>query len=167
MVMQPQGLPYEHAPTKQETMKKYSAETVLVSACLVGIDCRFDGARRFRKGILEKLKGSVIIPVCPEQMGGLSTPRRPAEITQGTGFDVLQGKAKVLDSSGCDRTAQFLKGARAALRIARLNEVRKAYLKEKSPSCGKGSIVVRRKARPGPGVTAALLMKEGVEVVGV
>jgi uncharacterized protein YbbK (DUF523 family) len=142
-------------------------KTVLVSACLVGIDCRFDGSRRLQKRILEKLKGSVIIPVCPEQLGGLPTPRRPAEIIGGDGFDVLQGKAKVLDASGCDITRKFLKGAKAVLRISCLNGVRKAYFKEKSPSCGRRRIVLRGKVRSGPGVTAALLMKEGVDVVGV
>jgi uncharacterized protein YbbK (DUF523 family) len=140
---------------------------VLVSACLVGIDCRFDGSRRLHKGILEKLKGSMIIPVCPEQLGGLPTPRKPSEIVGGNGFDVLQGKAKVLDASGFDITQQFLKGAAGVLKIARLNSIRSAYFKEKSPSCGKVSIVDRGKIRPGPGVTAALLMKEGIEVIGV
>lgn len=147
--------------------KQIETPGVLISACLVGIHCRFDGSKRSPKGNLEKLEGAVIIPVCPEQLGGLATPRKPAEITQGTGFDVLQKKAKVVDSSGTDITAQFLQGAKAVLRIARLNGVEKAYLKEKSPSCGTGSIVHRGKVNPGPGVTAALLMKEGLEVIGV
>ncbi len=154
------------ASPKRST-KQIETPGVLISACLVGIHCRFDGSKRPPEGNLEKLKGSVIIPVCPEQLGGLATPRKPAEITQGTGFDVLQEKAKVLDSSGTDITVQFLQGAEAVLKIAHLNGVEKAYLKEKSPSCGKGSIVCRGKVKPGPGVTAALLMKEGIEVIGV
>ncbi len=149
-------------PTKHIVTPK-----VLVSACLAGIHCRFDGSRRLPKGKLKELRESVIIPVCPEQLGGLATPRKPAEITQGTGFDVLRKKAKVLDSSGTDITVQFLRGAKAVLRIARLNGVKKAYLKEKSPSCGKRSIVCRGRVRSGPGVTAALLMREGIEVIGV
>ncbi len=146
---------------------KQIGKAVLISACLAGFDCRFNGSRLLPKWDLEKLKGSVIIPVCPEQMGGLATPRKPAEITQGTGFDVLRRKSKVLDSSGSDITVQFLQGAKAVLRIARLNGVEKAYLKEKSPSCGKGDIVRRGKVKPGPGVTAALLMREGIEVIGI
>lgn len=109
----------------------------------------------------------MIVPVCPEQLGGLSTPRRPAEIIGGDGFDVLRGRAKVIDSAGKDVTAYFLKGAREVLTIVRLNQVTRVYLKEGSPSCGTTQIVFKKKKRSGSGVTAALLIKEGIEVVGI
>ena len=144
-----------------------SEKQVLVSACLVGIHCRFDGSQRLKKDFLEKLRGSLIVPICPEQLGGLSTPRKPSEIVRGNGFDVLEGRAKVIDSGGYDLTQNFLRGAKETLRIAKMNKIQKAYLKERSPSCGTTQIVYRKKEKSGSGVTAALLMKEGIDVVGV
>jgi uncharacterized protein YbbK (DUF523 family) len=144
-----------------------SNKKVLVSACLVGVCCRFDGSQQVRSDVLLKLKGEVTIPICPEQLGGLPTPRIRAEIAGGNGFDVLQGKAQVIDSEGNDVTQYFLKGAKEALKIVRLYKIERAYLKEKSPSCGTKKIVFRKKVKHGPGVTTALLMKEGVEVISV
>jgi uncharacterized protein YbbK (DUF523 family) len=109
----------------------------------------------------------LIVPICPEQLGGLSTPRKPSGIVKGDGFDVLEGRAKVIDSGGYDLTENFLRGAKETLKIAKINRIQKAYLKERSPSCGTTHIVYGKKEKSGPGVTAALLMKEGLEVIGV
>lgn len=144
-----------------------SAGGVLISACLAGLCCRFDGSQRLRKSLLESIKGGLMIPICPEQLGGLSTPRGRAEIISGNGFDVLRGRAKVVNSAGLDITLQFLKGAKETLKIARLNKIQIAYLKEKSPSCGTAKIISRKKVKSGPGVTAAFLIKQGIEVIGV
>ena len=109
----------------------------------------------------------MIVPVCPEQLGGLSTPRNPSEIVGGNGLDVLKGRAKVIDSADHDLTQNFLRGAKETLRIAKMDGIKKAYLKERSPSCGTTQIVYRKKEKSGLGVTAALLMKEGIDVVGI
>lgn len=113
------------------------------------------------------LAAGAAVPVCPEVLGGLGTPRRPAEIVGGDGTDVLDGAARVLDDRGADVTAQYLTGAAAALRAARATGARRAVLADGSPSCGSshlhdGSFAGR--VRPGVGVTAALLRREGIEV---
>lgn len=140
----------------------------IVSACLVGMECRYDGGHKENDCIKQLASSGRIIPVCPEQMGGLSIPRPPAEICGGTGADVLAGRAKVLDSKGKDVTDHFIKGAFQVLKLARTVNCKKAILKEKSPSCGTGKIYdgdFKGKLREGRGVTAALLAQEGIEVV--
>ncbi len=138
----------------------------LVSACLLGLKTRFDGESRFPHDApvipLEKL-----IPVCPEQLGGLPTPRHPAEIQGGRGEDVLAGKAVVINSQGENVTRSFLKGARETLYLALLYEVKGAFLKNGSPSCGCYSIYdgsFNGIKRPGSGVTAALLRAYGINI---
>jgi uncharacterized protein YbbK (DUF523 family) len=144
-----------------------SDERVLVSACLIGIRSRFDGTQMMRRGFIQRLKESLIVPVCPEQLGGLPTPRRRAEIIGGNGNDVLRCRARVIDEAGEDVTQQFLKGAREVLRVVRINKIKKAYLKENSPSCGTTHFNGKKKRQLGPGVTNALLTREGIEVIGV
>jgi len=141
---------------------------VLVSACLVGIKSRYDGNHKLKRNLLRKLngRGYAIIPVCPEQLGGMPTPRSRSTLINGNGMDVLKGKARVMNQEGYDVTPSFIKGAKEALKIARLNGVRSAYLKEGSPSCGTRQCVCKRK-RSGPGVTSALFIKKGLEVVAV
>jgi uncharacterized protein YbbK (DUF523 family) len=94
-----------------------------------------------------------LIPICPEELGGLPTPRAPCEITRGTGADVLSGLARVIDAEGRDRTESFLRGAEEAARIARSSGAVRAVLKSKSPSCDAER-----------GVTAAMLARAGVEI---
>ena len=92
----------------------------MVSACLLGIRCTLNGDNRYRnERILDLFKGETLIPVCPEQLGGMATPRAPQEIQSGTGEDVLDGRCKVLDKDGLDVTKQLVKGAEEALKIAR------------------------------------------------
>lgn len=142
-------------------------EKKIVSACFAGIHCRFDQRHQQVDEILELVKKGEAIPICPEQMGGLSTPRSPAEIVGGDGEDVLDGKAKVINREGKDVTEAFLQGAREALRIAQTVGAQKAILKERSPSCGSCMIYdgsFSGKKKPGIGVTAALLRRHGIEV---
>ncbi len=128
-------------------MKK---EVVLISACLLGIECRYDGKSKYNN-IVDKLKNIyTLIPICPEQLGGLPTPRPPSEIINGDGLDVLMGKAKVVNLEGKNVTNEFLKGAITAVKIAQLLDIKKCFLKAKSPSCG-----IYKKL----GVTAAMLIK--------
>jgi uncharacterized protein YbbK (DUF523 family) len=139
-------------------------EPVLVSACMLGVHCRYDASTNPSGELLERLAGACVIPVCPEQLGGLCTPRPPAHLQGGDGAGVLDGKARVVTDAGTDVTAQYLQGASEALRLARLFGTRRAILKERSPSCG-CTLVHRDGAwRPGSGVTAALLRREGIVV---
>ena len=106
--------------------------------------------------------------VCPEEDGGLGTPRPAAEIQGGDGSDVLAGRARVVTKAGVDVTAQYLAGARIALEAARAAGATTAILKARSPSCGKGCIydgTFTRTGREGDGVTAALLQSAGLVVV--
>ena len=146
-------------------MKK--KEPVLVSACLVGIKSRYNGKNSLRRRLIQRLKKHLLIPVCPEQLGGLPTPRPKAEIVGGDGKDVLEKNAAVFDEKGRDVTGNFKKGAKEVLKIARLTGSTRAFLKEKSPSCGVTMIVSGEGKIPGIGVTAAFLKKKGLDIEGV
>jgi len=140
-------------------------EKALVSACLLGVACRYDGGHEYDREV-EVLRGKYdLVPVCPEQLGGLSTPRPAAEIRGGAGEEVLSGTARVETLEGDHEvTDAFLRGAEAALRIAGFTGARAAFLKSRSPSCGCGSIVVAGKEVKGDGVTTALLKRHGITV---
>jgi uncharacterized protein YbbK (DUF523 family) len=142
-------------------------KTVLASACLLGIRSRYDGKSAIDRNLMNRLRGVVIIPVCPEQLGGLPTPRPKMEIEKGAGADVLEKISRVRDAFGIDTTKKMLRGARETLEIARLGGAKRAYLKEKSPSCGVRYIVRNGKRTRGMGVTAALLKKKGINAIGV
>lgn len=140
---------------------------LLVSACLAGVNCTFTGRNNLNLQVIRWIKGRGVIPVCPEQLGGLSTPRPPAEIRGGIGVQVLSGEAAVFTSQGEDVTQAFLDGAEEVLKLARFYGITGAILKEGSPSCGScricdGSFTGTR--IPGTGVTTALLEKEGIRV---
>lgn len=131
---------------------------ILVSACLLGVPCRYDGTGKSDERIVTLAKSRCLIPVCPEQLGGLSTPRPPAERC-GT---------RVLTRDDRDVTAPFLRGAEETLRLARLFSCRIAILKANSPSCGSGQIYDGRfcgRLVPGDGMTAALLKQDGLTVL--
>jgi uncharacterized protein YbbK (DUF523 family) len=140
---------------------------VLVSSCLVGVLCRYDGNHSLVREMVEMARRMHIIPLCPEQLGGLSTPRPPSIIEGGDGEDVLRGRARVVNDRGEDVTAAFLKGAREALALARLTGAHKAFLKGKSPSCGLRTPYCETETGYGIGVTAALLLRNGLEIVEV
>lgn len=141
--------------------------TMLVSACLLGIPCRYDGCHRGSLGFQDLFKGEQWIPVCPETLAGLPIPRPPAEIRNGDGETVLDGKGMVADKNGCDITHAFLNGAQKTLEIAKAHHVTGAVLKARSPSCGKGLIyngMFSGRTKPGHGVTVALLLRHGIPV---
>ncbi|MDJ0943678.1 MAG: DUF523 domain-containing protein [Kiloniellales bacterium] len=145
-------------------------DRILVSACLLGQPVRYDGrAKEIRDALLTRWRGEGrLVPICPEVGAGFGTPRPPAEIMAGfDGRDVLEGKARVLEAGGADATAAFLEGARLALETARRNDCRFALLTDGSPSCGSTFIYdggFDGRAKPGPGVVAALLSAEGIAV---
>lgn len=140
---------------------------IIVSACLLALSTRYDGGDAVNAELIKSLKDKNIIPICPEQLGGLPTPRPRCEITNGGGKDVLEGRAKVIDEHGKDVTANFIKGAEEVLKTARLTGALEAVLKENSPSCGVNSISRGKARAKGVGVTTALLKKAGVKVTGV
>jgi uncharacterized protein YbbK (DUF523 family) len=143
------------------------AERTIVSACLLGINCRYDGTNALNEKLLKHPPSKHLIPLCPEQMGGFTTPRPRAEIERGNGGDVLAGRSRILDVNGMDVTTHFIRGAEEVLKVARLFDIRGAALKEKSPSCGVSLIYRREKLVKGMGITAALLKNEGIEVKGI
>ena len=140
----------------------------LVSACLLGINCRWKGDSSTNDNVIRLAQLELLIPICPEQLGGLPTPRIRQEIENGDGESVLGGKSRVVNSEGKDVTAQFLRGAEETLRIATMFGVREFIGKAGSPSCGCGSIhdgSFSGKQIPGSGVTAALLHRNGIRLV--
>lgn len=141
---------------------------ILVSSCLVGIEVRYNGTHCLEGRILKLIEENKAIAVCPELLGGLSTPREPAEIVGGDGGDVLDGKAKVVDQLGRDVTEQFLKGAYDTLKKAQEVKATTIILKEYSPSCGSSMIYngeFKGKKMIGNGVTSALLKRNGFSVI--
>jgi uncharacterized protein YbbK (DUF523 family) len=141
---------------------------ILVSACLAGRACRFDGSDNKDGEVAAVVASGRAVLVCPEEDGGLGTPRPPAEIVGGDGDDVLDGRARVVTRDGADVTGAYVAGANAALTAARRAGATIAVLKARSPSCGRGCIyngTFTRTRRPGDGVTAALLRRAGIDVV--
>ncbi len=140
----------------------------IVSACLLGVNCNFEGKNWQNPDLLKEFAEGGLFPVCPEVLGGLPCPRDPSEIVGGDGGDVLDGKAKVVSINGVDVTTQFLKGAQKTLEIAQALGAKEAILIEKSPSCGAGKIfdgTFTEKFKPGDGVTAALLKRNDIKVI--
>ena len=130
---------------------------IIVSACLLGLPCRYDGRSCPNERVLKLAEKHTLIPVCPEQNGGLSTPRPPAEIIDG----------KVINKIGTDVSEEYQRGAEIALNVAELNQADYVLLKAKSPSCGKGRIYdgsFSGKLIPGNGKAAALFLEKGYKV---
>lgn len=142
-----------------------SAALRAISACLLGVACRYDGRRLPNDGLIQIAGQESPVPICPEQLGGLPTPRPPAEIKGGTGADVLDGRARVMDDEGRDVTAAFVRGATETLRLCERLGVSEVVLKSRSPSCGAGEIYNNRVLINGDGVTAALLRRQGIQVI--
>ena len=132
---------------------------ILVSACLIGCDCSYRGDSNYREAVTALTAKHTLIPVCPEQLGGLPTPRVPAEVQPGDG--------SVLNKEGRDVSDFYRRGAEAALQIAKTAGADTALLKARSPSCGHGIIYdgsFGGTFRPGSGVTAALLDRNNIHV---
>lgn len=141
---------------------------ILVSACLIGINCKYNGDNNESDEVKEYLKDKRFVPICPEQLGGLSTPRIPSEIVGGDGINVLNNKAKVIDKNGKDVTFEFIKGATESLKIAQLYNCKEAILKANSPSCSNKYIYSGKfdgSKIDGLGVTTALFKQYGVRVI--
>ena len=130
----------------------------IVSSCLLGIPCRFDGQCKLNEKVMKLVRKEILFPVCPEQLGGLPTPREPAEQRGGQVFTI----------SGRDVTENFKKGAEQVLQLAKLLGIAEAILKQKSPSCGCGKIydgTFSGTVIKGDGVTTVLLKQNGIKVI--
>lgn len=130
---------------------------ILVSACLLGLNCRYSGDGQYNKELEELKEKNHLIPVCPEQLGGLPTPRNPVELKLGKAFD----------KGGRDCTEQFYKGAEEVSKLAEYFECTAAILKANSPSCGYGQIYdgsFQGKLIQGNGIAAEMLAKRGVKI---
>ena len=132
----------------------------LISACLLGCACRYDGQRKPLSPLVKSLMERVtLIPVCPEILGGLPTPRPPAEIVGD----------RVMNCEGTDVSAAYKKGASEALSLARLYNAQGIILRDKSPSCGKGEIYdgsFSRRLTSGNGICASLFLEAGIPIYG-
>ena len=140
----------------------------LISACLCGVNCKYNGLNNLNDKCLELLRKGEAFLVCPEQLGGLNTPRIPSEIL-GNAKDIIElNKGKIINKEGKDVTKEFLKGGKEALKIAKEANIKKAILKESSPSCGSNFVYdgsfTGNKIK-GKGITAYLLEKEGIEII--
>lgn len=141
---------------------------ILVSACITGKNCRYDGGNCFDKKVMDFLENREYISICPEELGGLKIPRPPAEILVEKNEKNLITERKVINREGVDVTGVFEDGARKTLDIIRSNGIKTAILQDRSPSCGSrfiyrgdfsGNLV------EGTGITAALLIANGIVVL--
>lgn len=139
---------------------------VLVSACLLGMLTRYDGLSKRNSAVLDYLKreGCIPIPVCPEQLAGLPTPRPATQFSVGDGRDVLDGKGTLIRGDGEIMNQIFLRGAIETMKAARLAGCREALLKERSPSCAVHTIHRNDEIVEGCGVAAALLERNGIRI---
>jgi len=141
-------------------------EPILVSACLLGLPTRYDGTAKRNQAVLDWLARENLtpIPVCPEQLAGLPTPREKTRFCRGDGRAVVAGNGEVVTFSGQPMNEHFLRGARTTLLIARITGCQRALLKERSPSCGVHQIHRNEAMVAGVGVTTAVLIDAGISV---
>lgn len=147
-------------------LKDMPAEPVIISACLMGVDCRYNGQSKVASALISFCRQHEItlLPVCPEQLGGLATPRPPACFYGGDGKSVINGHAALYNLNNQDVTPFFVAGARQTLKIARLSGCRHAVFQDRSPSCGVHKVYLGKELTSGMGVTTALLRMNGMSV---
>ena len=139
----------------------------IISACLCGVNCKYNGLNNYNEKCNELFISGKAILVCPEQLGGLSTPRVPSELQDNT-LNIIKNNGKILNKDGEDVTENFLKGAREVTTIAKKLNIKKAILKEGSPSCGVNYIydgTFTGNKIKGNGITTELLKALDIEVI--
>lgn len=142
---------------------------VAISSCVSGIKCRYNATDSYKPSLIKDISDNYIA-VCPEILAGFDIPRTACEILGGSGEDVLDGTARIIDKNGMDITEAMVRGAEMALQICLENDVTKAYLQSKSPTCGCGRIYdgsFSNNLKSGNGIFTALLNKHGIKVVEV
>ena len=135
---------------------------ILVSGCLLGLNCKYNGGNNYNEKVFNLVKEGKAIPVCPEQLGGLPTPRIPAEIR------VVDGQRRVFNAEGVDVTEQFYKGSTNVLELAKKLNIKTCVLKSKSPTCGYGKIYngnFEGQLIDGNGILTQMLLDNGIEVI--
>ena len=139
---------------------------ILVSSCLLGLKTRYDGTDNYSQAVVDYIKNNQLtpIPVCPEQLAGLSTPRPKCWFNRGDGMSVLGGDGELINENGKEVTGAFLHGAQECLKVAKLTHCNLAILQQRSPSCGSQQIYLGEKLIEGMGITTALLRKNGLTV---
>jgi uncharacterized protein YbbK (DUF523 family) len=138
---------------------------IVLSACLAGLRTRYDGSSRPHP-LLEALRAkAVLVPVCPEILGGLGIPRLPCRFSGGDGAAVLRGEASIIDTNGTDRTVSFVRGAEETARVVALISPDLIIFKEGSPSCGIRRVDIEGKKQQGSGVATALLARSGIALI--
>lgn len=140
---------------------------ILVSACLLGKNVKYNGSNNYNQTVIDFLKDKEYLPICPESAGGLSIPRQPAEIQNGTGAEVLAGTASVANKDGVLVTEFFIKGAKSLEKLLDKYDITMAILKENSPSCGVTAVydgTFSKNKISGMGVAAAFLHTHGIPI---
>lgn len=140
---------------------------VLVSACLLGLCTRHDGTSALDERAVQLLKEAKAIPVCPEQLAGLPTPRPRIALFGGNGKDVISGRGQVLTEDGRDVTKNLIEACKQIVRLAKISPAETALLKEGSPSCGVTETSIDWQQRPGMGVLAAALLQAGIDTTAI
>jgi uncharacterized protein YbbK (DUF523 family) len=141
---------------------------ILVSACLIGINCKYNGYNNKDEKVIQYLKDKQFVIACPEQLGGMPTPRDPSEIIKLDIEDIIKGQTSVINNKRLDVTNKFKQGAKETLNIANIYNCKEAILKDGSPSCGSSYIydgTFSSKKIDGVGVTTALLINNGIKVI--
>ncbi len=136
----------------------------LVSSCLLGVNCRYDGKNNYNDRLFEYFKAAELMPVCPELIGGLSIPRKPCEITEN------QNGFKIYNINGKDMTDRFIRGAYKTLKIAEILNIKNTIFMERSPSCGVHKIYdgnFNNKLISGQGITTRILENNGIKVYSI
>lgn len=142
-------------------------EPILVSACLLGLPTRYDGQCKRSQAVIDFLQRECLlpIPVCPEQLAGMPTPRNKTFFEVGTGVDIVAGKGRVISLKREPMNEIFLHGAKLVFKIGKICNCRRALFKERSPSCGVHQIHLEDNIVSGPGVTTAFLINKGFDII--
>lgn len=152
-----------------KNLKLTNNEPIMVSACLLGIKCTYNCEIRKSDEVVKLAKRKTLIPFCPEQLGGMGTPRTAMSIVEGSGEDVLDFEAKVMNEESSDITSHFHTGTEESMKYATLFSVKTAIMRDKSPSCGVYQVYNRKIGEekylvPGRGVTTAQLKRHGLKI---
>jgi len=140
---------------------------VLVSACLVGLCTRYDATSARDEAAIRILADGKAIPICPEQLAGLPTPRPRITLVNGDGADLVLGRGQIITEDGRDITKNLIEACRQIVELAKVSGATTALLKEASPSCGVTETSIDWARRPGPGILTAMLAEAGIEIKGI
>jgi uncharacterized protein YbbK (DUF523 family) len=142
-----------------------SKPRIVISACLAGLHTRYDGSARPHPQLREMKEQAILVPVCPEILGGLGIPRSPCYFIGGDGAAVLEGRARLIDKTGIDRTSFFLRAAHETRRVLQLVSPALILFKEGSPSCGIQRVDIEGSWQRGCGVVTSALRDSNIDII--